>query len=279
MSLDRDTLSTETNLSQSSGVVLVILIMVLIPLIALVGALTVTMRTNTDAVLGAAGREKAFQASECGATDTVYRLKSAGLTGGTVVTKDLGLGMSYSAAVVDLSTDLVDNDNDTQVDESDEHGFDVTITGSYSRYTLKITINLRLATPPPPFSVALSSIQSAVTLFRQSPQIQFDFKGNGFVTGIDTNMDGTIGPDPAVSGLAIQQPATLVDLTANYAVDDASRITGLGGAPSLGVSTSALDLNQLVLDVQSNADLTLSATHTNEDWRTGPGGPFGPPRR
>ncbi len=111
-------------------------------------------------------------------------------------------------------------------------------------------------------------------LYNPNHQDQIDFKGTGFITGIDTNMDGSPGPAPAVHGLAIQQPATVTDLTANYAVDDDSRITGSSGPPSLGVSSSTLDLNQLVLDVKNNADILLSASYYGANWGTAPAGPF-----
>ncbi len=113
-----------------------------------------------------------------------------------------------------------------------------------------------------------------MTTFNPNPQTQIDFNGTGFITGVDTNMDGTPGPEPSVHGLAIQQPATVVDLTANYAVDDDSRITGSSGPPSLGVSSSTLDLAQLVLDVKNNADYTLGSAYVGANWGTAPAGPF-----
>lgn len=82
-------------------------------------------------------------------------------------------------------------------------------------------------------------IESALTIYSQTPQTQIDFKGLGYVTGIDTNMDGSPGTSPAVHGLAIEPPADLGDLTSNYAVDDPSRITG-------GAATQQIQLTDKV---------------------------------
>ena len=237
--------------SKDSGFVLVALIMVLIPLIALVGGLTMTMRTNTSAMLDAVGREKAFQASECGVADMIYKLKTAGLAGGHTYNRDLGLGMSYSASVVEVTTPA-------------PIGFDVTISGKYARYTRRIAIELRLSGPSGPVSIPANSIQSAMTFYNPSPQIQIDFKGNGFITGLDTNLDLTSGPGPDVFGLAIQHPRNVGHLTSDLSVDQPGRITG---SPSqYGVSTSSLDLTALVNDVKDNRDINLSDSYENTDW-------------
>ena len=84
-----------------------------------------------------------------------------------------------------------------------------------------------------------------------------------FIIAGDWQEDGeefNPGPGSAIHGLAIQQPATVTDLTSNYAVDDGSRITGSSGPPSLGVSlsSSTLDLNQLVLFVNPGSAIRRS---------------------
>jgi len=118
-------------------------------------------------------------------------------------------------------------------------------------------------------------IESATTLFNQNPQINISFLGpKAFITGIDYKMNGGPGTGAPVYGLSIQAPGTVADLTANYTVDDDSNIKGLGGAPSLGVSTSSMDLDLLVKEVYTNADIHLKPNYAGQLWGTGPAGDF-----
>ena len=212
-----------------------------------------------------ATRERAFMAAESGIDEAIYRASQATLIDGVKFERDLGGGMAFSVVPTHLLADGLDNDGDTLVDEGDEDVFEVLAAGTYRGTTRRLLAYVG----PVPRRVL---IESPVSTYNQDPQIQINFKGKGFITGNDTDMDGSPGPSPAIPGLTIQPPADVVDLIASLSVDDPSRITGAGGTPSLGQSAVTMDINQVVADVKNTADIVLGDSYTSGDWGNGPGG-------
>ncbi len=254
--------------NSESGFGLVAFMAVLLPLVVLAGSAMMAMGGRSNRLRDEVRQEKALLAAEAGIDEARYRGAIGTLVSGAPFARTLPNGSGFVVEPTHLLTDGKDNDGDTSVDEADEDVFRLIVIGTYG------SARRRVAGYLSPVAGATLPIQAAMTTFNPNPQTQIDFNGTGFITGVDTNMDGSPGPAPPVPGLAIQDPATVVDLTANYAVDDDSRITGSSGPPSLGVSSSTLDLNKLVLDVKNNANIVLSSSYIGANWGTAPAGPF-----
>ena len=207
-------------------------------------------------------------AADAGIDDARFKGATGALTMGTTYSRTLPSGATFTVQATHLLTDLKDNDADGTTDEADEDICQLVITGAFMSARRRVVAYLSPAGGPLP-------VEAALTLFNKSPQVQVDFKGKkAFFDGNDNKLNGGAGPSPAVYGLAIQDPATVADLKAKYSVDDESQIMGKGGAPSLGVSSSSLDLTKLIKDVKDNADVTLGASYTGANWGTGASGKY-----
>lgn len=249
-----------------SGFTLVAFMAILLPLIGLAGAAMLAMGTRSNRLGEEIRLEKALLAAEAGVDEARFLAAKNLLTSGASFSRTLPGGATFTVQATHLLSDSLDNDGDALTDESDEDVFELIVTGEFGMARRRFAAYL---SPDP-----MLPVDAAVTLHAPAPDVDIDFDGSGFITGIDTNMDGSPGPRPAVPGLAIQTPGTVADLTSNYTVDDDSRITGAGGTPSHGVSTSTLDLSQVVADVQSNATIVLGDSHMDTNWGSPPSGPF-----
>ena len=118
----------------------------------------------------------------------------------------------------------------------------------------------------------------AVYLPGAANTIETGFSGNSFlISGNDTNVDGTPGPQPPGLGIAVTDQATVTEMTnstltdGGLSSDQMANVTGAGGYPSVGVITS---FSQTVTQV---ADGFLAFPHTdlpggtqagNQTWGT-----------
>ncbi len=257
--------NSRSRVGREGGVVMIAMRIIMGPIIVMAFALTTTMTGRNNLFTELVRQERAFMAAESGIEEAIYRASLATLIDGVKFERDLGRGMAFSVVPTHLLADGLDNDSDTLVDEADEDVFEVLAAGTYRGSTRRLLAYVG----PVPGRVL---IDSPLSTYNQTPQIQIDFKGKGLITGNDTDMDGSPGPSPARPGIEIQPPADVVDLTANFSVDDPGRITGAGGTPSLGQSAVTMDLNQVVADVKNTADIVLGKSYTSGDWGDGPNG-------
>ena len=79
------------------------------------------------------------------------------------------------------------------------------------------------------------------------------------VTGENTNIDGSPGnPAEDVTGMLIATPGTVAHLLTEITADELDHVDGLGGMPSLGV-TSPMDLPTIVAQAKNAADIVLTS--------------------
>ena len=257
---------SRSTVGREGGVVMIAMMMIIGPIIIMAFAFTTTMMGRNNLLTELVRQERAFMAAESGIDEAIYRASQATLIDGVKFERDLGRGMAFSVVPTHLLADGLDNDGDTLVDEGDEDVFEVLAAGTYRGTTRRLLAYVG----PVPGPVL---IDSALSSFNQTPQIQINFKGKGSITGNDTDMDGSPGPMPAIPGLAIQPPADVVDLIAGIVtLDNPGRLTGAGGTPSLGQSAVTMDINQVVADVKNTADIVLGDSYTSGDWGNGPNG-------
>ena len=197
-----------TRADSESGFSLVAFIAVLLPLVGLVGAAMLAMDGRSNRLVDEVRQEKALAAADAGLAEARHRGATATLVSGAPFFRILPSGASFVVEPTHLLTDGKDNDGDTAIDEDDEDVFQLIVIGTYGSARRRVAGYLSPSVAP------TLPIQAAMTTLHPNPQTQINFNGTGFITGVDTNMDGSPGPEPSVHGLAIQNPATVVDLTA-----------------------------------------------------------------
>jgi hypothetical protein len=235
--------------ANQDGFVVLVLLMSLVPMLLVVGAFCVAMTGKSNELRVELDEERALMAAESGVDDAIYRGQNMNLLNGVTYTRTLGTDLHFEVAPKWLKTDGKDNDKDGFDDEADEDVFQVIVTGWAGRASRRIAAYLG---PVPP----LPAITSAFGTMDQSPNI--DLKGTPMISGDDVTMAG-VPTGAQVPGLAIATPATTATLSAELTGAEPSKVTGLGGAPSLG-TIPPLDLNTLVAQLQNVADIVLTSS-------------------
>ena len=117
---------------------MIALVLIVMPLIVLVSSAITTMTTRSYGQIRSIQSERAMLAVESGLDQALYISKTIGLTSGTKISRTLGQDLSFEVEIVLASTDGIDNDGDTQVDEADENVYELTITGTYGRVSRRV---------------------------------------------------------------------------------------------------------------------------------------------
>ena len=234
-----------------SGIILITLLATVIPLLLLVGAAATTMISRNNQLLADIHIQKALLAAESGVDRAVYLANTTGLASGVQFVGNLGGGMTYTGMPVDLGSDGVDNDGDTDVDEPDEDMIEVTVTGRFGRAVRRIAAYLE------PIS-ALPLIQAAAEF--QDPDFKAKNKGSTsyLVSGFDTNLDGSPGPGAATHAIAVPKPATAADVISRLKYTPGSgNIIGKDGDASIGIMDQVTDWSDTIASVKANADIVV----------------------
>ena len=237
------------DLGSEAGSVLVMLIGLAIPLLIMVVAAATTMVGRSKTLQADVKLEKALMTAESGIDEVLYRANLGILVPGNLITRDLGDGMGFEVMAVSLKTDGVDNDVDGLVDETDESVLMITVTGTFAGASRRIKAYLGQLPQATPFGGAANLSES---------NLQIEIEGASLVTGNDTNLDGTPGPNPAVPGMSVSPPGTIPDLLGTLNATEQPKVTGLGPAPSLGLG-SVIDLASLARILKSSATQVLTS--------------------
>ena len=222
-----------------AGFVLPIIGLVLMPLLLMVGTSVMLSNSRGRTSLEYLNQERMLLAAEAGIDRAIYLANLSQLATGIDYTYDLGAGMSTTFRAVDTLLDSVDNDGDTNVDEADERGFQVTSVGKYKGKQRRLVAHTRPMAELPVFV-------SALTL--EDPNAVLSANGNAFtIDGNDHNIDGSPGPNAPIFGATVTNPGTVAGLLSGLSGMQQSRITGAGGTPSAGT--------QAPPDIDALADL------------------------
>ena len=127
---------------RESGSIMIALVLIVMPLLILVSSAITTMTTRNYGQIRSIQSEQAMLAVESGIDEALYISRTAGLVSGTNISRTVGPDFSFVVEPLLCSTDGVDNDGDTQVDEADENVWQLTITGTYARATRKVVAYL-----------------------------------------------------------------------------------------------------------------------------------------
>ncbi len=105
-----------------------------------------------------------------------------------------------------------------------------------------------------------------------NPSVTLDLNGNKFsITGTDTNPDGTPGPEPATYGIAtsVGDPpgSNAASIVSQIPANRYDQVTGLGANPSVGESSTTVDVHGTFADLKAIKDQSFAAgTYDDVIW-------------
>jgi hypothetical protein len=203
----------------------------------------------------------ARDAAASGAQDAMAKLTlNPNYTG----TYDVAVGSGTAHVVVtSWANDGIDNDGNGKVDDPAEADY-ITITSqgrvnvAYDRNGNEVDTAAMSQTRNAGSVVKKTKIDIGVNsaFYCDDPLATFTFNGNSFkLSGTDTNLNGSAGPNPAVPGIGTTGDPSLIakQLSAKQKAD----VTGKGGPPSIGTVTSE-DIADYSKTLGSIATLTWS---------------------
>ncbi len=249
----------EPGTGQDSGSIMIALVLIVMPLLVLVSSAITTMTTRNYGQIRSIHNEQAMLAVESGLDEALYISRTAGLVSGTNISRTVGPDFSFVVEPLLASTDGIDNDGDTDVDEADENVYELTITGTYGNVTRKVIAYLG-STP------GAMNIEGAAMTHNPSTVIEFS-DGVLLIAGADKNIDGSPGPEPDMWGAAAAPPGTAADLLSNFVGPSQGDVTGIGPNPSFGEASAPIDLPTLEAEIIASATVVLtSASYSNQTW-------------
>ncbi len=106
-------------------------------------------------------------------------------------------------------------------------------------------------------SVTLPSVSSS--MYISDNNLNINLGGNINISGIDHNMDGTLGTGSSLPGITVSNPSDSANIVNNISPKITNAITGSGNSPSVATSQNSTNWNQITQNIVSAADYTLAA--------------------
>jgi len=210
-------------------------------LIVAAGTLLVAVTQERTATEQSMVNAQARDASTSGAEDALARLSTDPKFEGAFAV-DMG-GSTADVTVVDWTDDGVDNDNDGTKDEADEEDMILVTSTGRSNETLDKNGNLidlptRHAHSVTEVILRRTDLNLAANqaVYVDDPAALFKFAGTAFlISGNDTNMDGSKGPNAALPGIGtVGNPAGIIS---QLKATQKDKVIGDGGPPSVAKVT------------------------------------------
>ncbi len=109
--------------------------------------------------------------------------------------------------------------------------------------------------------IAMPPVNSSI--YVSSDNLSLNLNGNVDIDGNDHLMTGAAGPNPALPGIAVDDPVDSAFVINDLKPKITSTINGLGGSPSVRAITDGTDWMKLTENIIFGADLTLpTGTYT-----------------
>jgi hypothetical protein len=248
------------------GSAIVIALCVAVPLLVMGGTL-LALAANTQRELGdQIMRENARAASTSGAEDALARLDDdPDFTGTYQFTID---GHTARVAVVPWADDHVDNDQNGTVDDAAEKPFlsivsDGTVNVAYDHHGDEVVRPVRSyrSTTLAVVKKIDANLNVAQAVYIDDPLANFKLSGTSFlISGIDTNVDGTKGPQAARPGIGT--PGLPAFILAQIAKNQKADVTGSGGTPSV-VTVPVVNIKDVMTQFAPLATLVWNSASTS----------------
>lgn len=253
--------SIVANRSPEHGGVMIAVLMVLMPLVLILGALTTTMTARTMRLGQDVSDERALLAAESGVDQALFESRRGNLVSGVAIARTVG-AMSFTATPTYLGSDGKDNDGDGVADvpaDPDEDVFQLISVGTFNGTTRRIAAYIGKTSWMP-------IVQSAV--LASNPALDIRISGSPWVDGRNHRLDGSLVGSGDTFGIGVTPPATTASVLGSMTAGEQARINGIGGPPSVGPAPP-VDIPSLVNNARNAATYSL----TNNRYTSLPAGP------
>ncbi len=236
--------------AQPRGTAALVCLTALLPLVVAGATMLAVVVRNRTALETDLAKKAAADAAASGAQDGLAKLQGdADWTGAYDV--DVG-GISAHVVITNWANDHVDNDGLNGVDDAGEAGFVELKSEAWVNVVTDGNGN-RIDVPSRRFrgsaDVLLKRLDANVAIAQsayvddENSDVAFEDDAPFTISGVDTNLDGTAGPLPAIPGLGV--PGDTASIQADVAKDSNGSVLGSGGAPSI-VKVSEVDFLPLM---------------------------------
>ncbi|MBM4176631.1 MAG: hypothetical protein FJ213_10745 [Ignavibacteria bacterium] len=104
-------------------------------------------------------------------------------------------------------------------------------------------------------NITLPTVKSGLSI--STTNLDLKLNGNILISGNDTNPDGSPGSGGSILGISVNNSSDSIRVTDSLNNNVKSKITGTGGAPSIGVSTDSINYSALASQFVQAADIIL----------------------
>lgn len=104
-------------------------------------------------------------------------------------------------------------------------------------------------------NITLPKINSSLSI--SATNLDLKLNGNILISGHDTNPDGTAGSNSSVLGISVNNSSDSIRIADSLSSKVKSNITGIGGTPSIGVSTDSINYASLTGQFIQAADIIM----------------------
>lgn len=248
---------------RTQGSAALVCLTALLPLVVAGGTMLAVVVRGRTALETELAKKSAADAASSGAQDALAKLQGdPDFTGSYDV--DVG-GTSARVTVTSWSDDKVDNDDLNGVDDPGEAGFVEIGTVAWVNVVTDGNGN-RIDVPSRRFrgsaDVLLKRLDANVAIAQSAyvddehSDVEFDDEPYT-ISGVDTNLDGTAGPLPAIPGIGVAgDPAAI---TAQVVSNTSASVLGSGGTPSV-VKVDATDVLALMNHFTKAATIHFNGT-------------------
>lgn len=239
------------------GFAAILFVLVLVPALIVIGSYVQSMSERNQRLLLETREEQAMLAAESGIDYALNAARRGTLVAGPgasyTFSDTLPNGSQFTTVCAYLKGDAVDNDADGSVDEADEDVFRVVSTGTTQNSRRRVAAYLG-------FSSYLPELDGAITLTNEDTVITIG--GAARADGSNYTLAGTLTGSGDTHGIAITPPGEEDDVDDELSSSEESRVTGLGGAPSIGEAPT-LDVAQIVDFARNSATIVITNTNVS----------------
>ncbi|MBI5851035.1 MAG: hypothetical protein HZB39_08395 [Planctomycetes bacterium] len=238
-----------SNHEEQSGFAAITMLIVMLPVLWFVGVHLSAMTARNERLGSEIDEERALMGCESGFDVIQFVAREGGLHHGLVVEDILPGGTSFVARAEYLGSDGLSNDGDIDVDEPDEDVFRIIVDGRNGEARRRIAAYLGFTTSMPRPGAAVSATE---------PLGDIRITGTAFIDGRNHDVNRVLVGSGDTYGISILPPGSPADLLSRLTAAEQLRVNGLGGPPSVGLSTATIDVPALVAELRNAAQIVIT---------------------
>jgi hypothetical protein len=252
---------------RQAGFAMLAVVVMVLPILFVIGSYLQTMTGRNSRLQLEVKEERAMLVAESGVDVALFQARSGVLVAGPHAVYHyngaLAGGGSYTVTATYLGADGLDNDHNGTPDDASEDVFEVVSTGTVATSQRRVAAYLG-------FSPFLLPATSALTMVNPNPT-DITINGSPTLTGRNYTVNGALVGSGDTYGISIETPAPTTRITSLLTGGEASHVTGLTAAPSVGSSSNytATAFNSVVNQARNAAQIVITNGLVNSNTTYG----------